>query len=137
MKKLIPVVFLLFSSLAFAQTNWQPMFITVSGHNVKDGVEGWFAQGECNGEAVVFVKFVNTNAAAVSLSWNDGIFTQALNWVNKTGMENTRNLRMEPSIEMAGHCGGQPLLVISIAEFDLTATDFMRYNAHGLTITFE
>jgi hypothetical protein len=137
MKKIVLFLFMFSFTVGYAQTTWQPMYLTVSGGHVVDGVEGWFASGECNGAPVVFLKFVNTNASPVQIKYFDGIFTQSLEWVKKTDIQDLRTMSLPAQTELAGQCGNATILIVLLADYNLTASDFKRYTSQEFIVTFQ
>jgi hypothetical protein len=137
MRKVILLFFLIPFTSVYSQSAWEPMFLTVSGNHIVDGVEGWFQPGECNGAPVVFIRFVNTNNSSVRVTWYDGIFTQALEWDKKMKPEDIKSLTVPGQSDQFGQCGTNPLLIITLADFNLGASDFKRYTAQEFNVTFE
>ena len=133
------VLMCLHSSIAFSQpgSNWQPIFLTVTGHNMIEGVEAFFQAGKCEkGESVVFIKFINHNAQSVQLEWYDGVFTQELNWINKEGDDNKKSLIISGNKEANGHCSSlEKDLVIKLSDFIKDPNNFKRYAASYLQVT--
>lgn len=86
MKKNILIGLFLITTYTFSQNNlnWQGVFLTVSGHHEKDGVEAYFALSQCDGEDVIILKLVNKNNVDVTVSWQPAIFTQSKQWINTT-----------------------------------------------------
>ena len=137
MKKFIWMILFIPFTCAYGQSVWEPMFLTVSGNNVVDGVEGWFQAGECQGADVVLLRFVNTNPTPVMISWNDGVFTQTLQWEKKSGTEYMKSIEIPGQTEQAGTCGELAELIFPLADFKLVAADFKRYTAQDLTVTIK
>lgn len=136
MKKIIFILLMFVSIGLSAQTSWQPMFLTVSGNHVSQGVEGWFATGECNGSPVVFLRFVNTNSSQVSLNWYDGVFTQTRQWIYHSRPEDVKSLNIPANSEINGSCSGELLLIINPEDFGINGSDFFRYNAMELNVIY-
>jgi hypothetical protein len=143
MKKTL-LFFLLFfgllsiTTLIQAQNNikWQPMFLTVSGSNIIDGVEGYFAQDICNSEPVILVKFINKNAYNVNISWFDGFFTADTKWINKNEAKDLKKITLSAQNEIEGDCFVQnPFLIIKIKDVLPSVADFKRYNASSIVIS--
>ena len=122
-----------------AQSNnitWQPMYLTVSGGNQIDGVEGFFAQDMCNSEPVILVKFINHNTYNVNISWSDGIFTSDAKWINKSEIKDIKKITLSAQNEIAGDCSGlSSYLVIKIRDILPEVAKFKRYNASSLVIS--
>lgn len=137
---LLTIIFVVFcfSIKSKAQINvaWQPMYLTVSGSNLVDGVEGFFAQSSCNSEPVILIKFVNHNTYDVKISWYDGVFLTDNKWLNKSDIKDLKKLQLNAEKELAGDCSGtNPLLMIKIMNELGVATKFKRYNANSLVIS--
>jgi len=121
-----------------AQNNikWQPMYLTVSGGNQIDGVEGFFAQDMCNSEPVILVRFINHNSYDVNISWLDGIFTSDAKWINKSEAKDLKRITLSAQKEIAGDCLGiNPKLIIKIKDVLPEMAKFKRYNASSLVIS--
>src|ERR1017187_2517319 len=67
--------------------SWIPVSITKedvkteSWQKIQDGVEIFFKLSTCNGEDVILLKFINHNASAVSIEWNEAVFTNSSKWI--------------------------------------------------------
>jgi len=138
MKKLLllflTVTTLLYSPESKAQsTDWTPIFLTVSGNHIVKGLEGYFQKGTCNGEDVVFVKFVNTNTYPIALTWYNGIFTHEIKWY--CDANDTQLMTVPAATTTEGTCGGEALLVIKLTDFITDPNQFKRYCSVELTIT--
>lgn len=114
---------------------WEPMYLTVSGSNLIDGVEGFFTQSTCNSEPVIFVKFVNHNTYDVKISWFDGFFTSDSKWTIKSNPQDLKNITLNAQKEISGNCSSDPNLVIKIKDALPNASSFKRYNASSLIIS--
>lgn len=138
--KLLIISFcLLFSSqllIANNEQNWQTIYLTPGGGNQMDGVEAYFKTATCNGEAVVYVKFINHNDYSVQLEWFDAVFTQELKWINKDEERSKKILLISPKAEVEGGCvtGAKVELVISLKDFVADKSDFKRYSAFQLNV---
>lgn len=129
------LVFLLFYVFNVnSQEVWQPMYLTTTGHNVIDGVEGWFMQGTCNDEVVVYIRFVNTTNYQAEISWYDGIFTTSKEWVFD---RNTKTFLLPAGLDKKGTCGAEEKFVINLGNLNLTQADFMRYTAMELIVVLK
>lgn len=120
-----------------AQTNdWQPIYLLVTGANTMDGVEASFQLNTCNGEDVVFVKFINHNEYAVKVEWFDGVFTQELKWVNKEQAGDKKSITLAAKAESKGTClnNSYPELIIKVKDFVAGKKDFKRYSSSQLMI---
>jgi hypothetical protein len=137
MKKTFFILFVFLSTTLFGQTQWQPMYLTVSGNHVVNGVEGWFGTVNCNGTDQVVIKFVNTNSSAAVLHWYDGVFTQSKEWIYHSDPAAQKTLRLEGKSSQEGSCSGVAVLVIEPADFGILIKDFFRYNAMELNVTIE
>lgn len=114
-------------------TDWTPIFLTVSGNHIVKGLEGYFQKGVCNGEDVVFVKFVNTNPYPVALTWYNGIFTHEIKWYYDAN--DTQSLTVPAATTSEGTCGGEALLVIKLTDYITDPSQFKRYCSVELTIS--
>lgn len=137
MRKLALFLLLFTAMTVNAQTNWQPVYLTVSGSHELEGIEAWFAPGTCNGVSVVFIKFVNTNNQAVTLQWYPSVFTQDRTWITHSGDGDLQSLTLDASSELSGSCGGVPTLIVDLNDYGLTGSQFLRFNAYDLKIEFE
>ena len=116
--------------------DWQTIYLTPGGGNLMDGVEAYFQLATCNGEQVVYVKFINHNEYSVRLEWFDAIFTQELKWINKDAEENKKSLLIAPKVEAAGKCSGtgSAELIIDLKDFNTDKKEFKRYSAFQLNV---
>lgn len=137
MKKILFLTFMMIALAGSAQVNWQPMYLTTSGHHVIDGVEGWFGTGDCNGSTRIFIRFVNTNSTGVDLQWYDGVFTQSRTWIYHADPADHKTLHLGPATDLAGQCSGEAVLIIEPAAFGIDAAAFFRYNAMDLSVSFK
>lgn len=101
-----------------------------------DGVEAYFQLATCNGEQVVYVKFINHNEYSVRLEWFDAVFTQELKWINKDEERNKKSLLIAPKVEAAGKCSGtgNAELIINLKDFIADKKEFKRYSAFQLNV---
>lgn len=128
---ILPLFLFMFQS--HAQTDWTPIFLTASGHHIVNGVEAYFAKEECEGEAVVFIKFVNTNGYPVNLTWYNAVFTTNLTWVHHSN--DTQTLTVPASTTIEGVCqGGEAVLKVNLNDFITDASTFKRLTTVHLTI---
>lgn len=137
---LIVFVYSFFSSQTiYANTNdpnWQTIFLTPGGANTIDGVEAYFQLGECNGEDVVYVKFINRNDYYVKVEWFDGVFTQELKWINKSDEKDKRTVLIQPKKEAIGSCEStnSPNLMIKLNDFGINKNHFKRFSANYINV---
>jgi hypothetical protein len=131
-------MFFLTSCPLFAQTKeeWQPIFLQLTGANTMNGVEASFLVTMCNGEDVVFVKFVNDNTYPVKLEWFDAVFTQELKWINKDGVSDKKSITLAANAEVKGTCSssGNADLVVKMKNFITDKKDLKRYSTSKLLV---
>lgn len=125
---------------ANAQTDtssaWQPMHLNVSGSNIVNGVEASFQLNKCNGEDVVFVKFINRNTHAVEIEWYDAVFTQEKKWIKKENAADKKSLSIPANSEVVGDCAGKnELMVVKMKSFDISPTMLQFYSASQFSIS--
>lgn len=138
MRKLLLAAFVLSMAstsnlLAQSQNDgWEHIFLLVSGHNEIDGVKAWFKKEDCNGEAVVVLKFTNTNSNAVTVSWYNAVFSQDLKWTFNE--EITHNTTIEAGETVIGSCSISNELNIPLSNFYDDASQFKRFSTNGLTV---
>lgn len=122
-----------------SQTNagWQPIYLLISGSNIMDGIEADFQINTCNGEDIVYVKFINHSAYPVKLEWFDAVFSQELKWINKDKAEDKKSLILPASSEAKGDCLNNkfPELIVKIKDFVADKKDFKRYSSLHLSVT--
>lgn len=118
------------------QNSWEPLYLLVTGHNIKDGVEGSFQVSKCAGEDVVFIKFNNRNEYPVKLEWFDAVFTQELKWIHKTGENNKKTVLLSAKTEIAGKCGSEneAILVVKMKDFIPDSNNFKRFQTSQLSV---
>lgn len=141
-KKIINLILLLVLIISSnvrvsAQTNdWQPIYLLVSGANTMEGVEASFQLNTCNGEDVIYVKFINHNEYAVKLEWFDGVFSQELKWVNKEQAGDKKTITVPAKAEAKGTClnNSNLELVIKVKDFVANKKDVKRYSTSQLMI---
>lgn len=118
-------------------SDWQPIYLMVTGANVMDGVEASFKLGSCNNQDVVFVKFVNRNEYPVKLEWSDAIFNTELKWVYRTDINARKSFSLKAKEQAEGECinNKQADLIISVKDFVSSKENVKRYSASKLLIT--
>lgn len=122
---------------AHAQTNdWQPIYLLVSGANTMEGVEASFQLNTCNGEDVIYVKFINHNEYAVKLEWFDGVFSQELKWVNKEQAGDKKTITIPANAQAKGAClnNTHQELIIKVKDFVANKKEVKRYSTSQLMI---
>ncbi len=133
------IVFAFISSKIICQTNqeWQPIFLLITGDNKMDGIEASFQVNSCNGEDVVYVKFINHNPYTVKLEWFDAIFTQGLKWINKEQEKEKKSLVIAANAEVKGECSDNKYkeLVVNLKNFGTDKKDVKRYSSSQLMVT--
>lgn len=145
MKKKLPLLILLFvlifcsSSRMNAQSDadWQPIYLQVTGHNMMDGVEASFQVRTCNGEDLIYIKYINHNDYAVKLEWFDAVFTQALKWINKEQAADKKTIQLAAKEEAMGKCSNNLYaeLIVKVKDFTADKKDFKRYSASRLLVS--
>ena len=139
--QILLVLLCLNSNNVFSQSPsvWEPIYLTASGHNRVQGIEGLFRAEICsNGERVVFIKFINHNSQDIKLEWYHGVFTQELKWVNKEGESDKKTVMINGNKEAQGACSSTaPFqeLIIKLSDFIDDPNNFKRYSAINLEIT--
>ena len=143
-KKVLLLVFSLlsFHLKSFSQTNpasggagWNPIGLTVSGHNTINGVDASYQLNTCNGEDVVFVKLVNHNTYAVTVEWYPAVFTQDQQWIKKENLTDKISVALAPNIELAGDCSGTKSgMLIRLSDFSVQPLNFFRYGATNFSV---
>lgn len=143
MKKIITTIILLLVLIISptirmnAQTNdWQPIYLLVTGANMMEGVEASFQLNTCNGEDIIYVKFINHNEYVVKLEWFDAVFTQELKWVNKEEAGDRKSITLAAKAEAKGTClnNVNPELIIKVKDFVASKKDVKRYCSSQLMI---
>jgi hypothetical protein len=133
--------FLLFSiSSVFAQSNsnWNPIGLTLDGRNTQNGVEAFYQLSKCNNEDVVFIKFINNNAKAVVVEWNDAIINKELKWVSNQKGNNKKTLTIGANKVIFGDCSSknQPELIVKVHDFINNVADFKLFKTTSFQVTF-
>lgn len=133
-------VFLLFSvSSLFAQSNseWNPIGLAVNGKNMQNGVEAFYKLNKCNNEDVIFIKFINYNSSAVTVEWNDAIFTNELQWTSSIKGNNKKSLIIGSNEAILGDCTEtcKPELVIKAHDFIKSMDEFKLFRALSFHVT--
>jgi hypothetical protein len=126
-------IFLTMPDRANAQNNseWQPIYLLVTGGNTMDGVEASFQVNTCNGVDVIYIKFINHNANSVKIEWFDAVFSQELKWNNKEQPGDKKSLVLSANAEVKGECSKNlyPELFVKVKDFVVDKKDFKRYAA--------
>ena len=120
-----------------AQTiDWQPIFLQVTGVNTMDGVEASFQINTCNGEDVIYIKFINHNKYNVKLEWFDAVFSQELKWINKDQASDKKSLVLPAYKEAKGECSSKlyPELIVKSKDFVADKKDIKRYSTSQLKV---
>ena len=144
MKKKLQILFFFISFLFSSQTIysntndpvWQTIFLTPGGGNLMDGVEAYFQLSNCNGEDVVYLKFINHNDYSVKLEWFDAACTQQWEWMYKDGEGEKKSFFIPAKTEIKGECIStvSTELVVPVKKFVADKKDFMRYSAFQLYV---
>lgn len=136
---LVLVCFSVFLQKAFAQkkSEWEPIYLLVTGHNVMDGVEASFKLGACNGEDVVLIKFKNQNDYPVKLEWADAIFSYELKWIYRKEINAKKSISIKAKESVEGDCTihQQPDLVVKVKDFVSNKENVKRYLTSQLIVT--
>lgn len=126
-------IFLTVPHKTTAQNNsdWQPIYLQVTGVNTMDGVEASFQINTCNGADVIYIKFINHNAKPVKIEWFDAVFSQELKWHNKDQAADKKSLILSANAEVKGACSSNlyPALFVKVKDFVADKKDFKRYSA--------
>ena len=121
-----------------AQNNsdWQPIYLLVTGGNTMDGVEASFQINTCDGIDIVCIKFINHNANSVKIEWFDAVFSQELKWYNKDLASDKKSLVLPANAEVKGECSNNlyPALFVKVKDFVTDKKDFKRYSASQLKV---
>ncbi len=123
------------TSELFAQSQndgWEHVFLLVSGHNELDGVKAWFKKENCDGEAVILLKFTNTNANAVTVSWYNAAFSQDLKWTMHE--EVTHSTVVGAGETVTGSCITSDELFVPISNFYDDPSQFKRFSTNNLIV---
>ncbi|MEQ1733006.1 MAG: hypothetical protein ABL940_05000, partial [Bacteroidia bacterium] len=110
MKTHIHLFSILFTLLFYFNTQaqtvpmWEPIGLTVTGNNQIEGIEAWYSLSKCKGQAMVYLKFVNTTNSSATIEWFDGIFTTELKWVKKEKAEDKKTLIIPANSEVKADC---------------------------------
>ena len=117
-------------------SEWQPIFLLVTGGNTVDGVEASFQLNKCGGTDVIYVRFTNHNSYPVKIEWYDAVFTQSLKWVNEERIAERRSLTLPANTDAKGECSKNtyPNLIVNVKNFIADKKDFKRYSASQLTV---
>lgn len=138
MRKLLLVAIVLSlapASNLFAQDQndgWEHIFLLVSGHNELDGVKAWFKKENCDGEAVILLKFTNTNANPVTVSWYNAAFSQRLKWTMHEDVTYTTEVGAGETV--TGSCIASNELFIPVSDFFEDPLQFKRFSTNNFTV---
>jgi hypothetical protein len=131
------ILFYVTSVFAQSNSNWSPIGLSVSGKNMQNGVEAFYQLSKCNNEDVVFIKFINNNANAVVVEWNDAIFTKALQLQNNQKGNNKKTLTIGANKVIFGDCSSksQPELTVKVHDFINNIADFKLFKVTSFQVT--
>jgi len=116
-------ILLVFSSQfckAQSNANWQPLAF-VSGTSTYKGIQAYCMTTTCNGNPVVFIKFVNTNDFSVKAGWKDMIVTKENEQLNGTNLQDS--VTIAANSQVAGACSNSTL-ALKLSDFGTTTADF-------------
>lgn len=142
MKKLALVLSLLvFSLYAKAQDKkthtdpsgkvWQNAVLRADGVTELDGVEAFCDKTTCNGEDVVFIKFINNNDYKVRIEWQDAIRVNGVWYYSKT---TSKIFYLDAKSTTTGQCDGEPKLKVNVASIIDNPKKFQYFTLSGLAI---
>lgn len=131
------IFFLSHQANAQSKQEWQPIYLNIVGDNKMNGVEASFQVNTCNGEDMIYIKFVNQNGYPVKVEWFDAVFTQASTWINKEKDSDKKSLILAAKAEAKGECSKKlyPELCVEEKLFIADKKDFKRYMANQLMVT--
>lgn len=96
-----------------AQDNW-------SHDQTADGIDFYHQIAQCNGDSVVFLKFVNSNSHNVSITWTEVFDTQTETGV--LGFRGTRQIILTPGTTLQVDCADTNHSECLIVPLDVTPT---------------
>ena len=119
------------------QAGWNPIGFNVSGtNNTVNGVTVYYQLSTCNGEDVVFVKFVNNNNYSVNVEWYPAVFTQEHKWIKKETLQDKKSVTLNQTSALEGDCSGtKPETVIRLSDFSIKKSDFFRYSTSNIAVS--
>jgi hypothetical protein len=103
-----------------------------------NGVEFYHSIEECNGKKVVFLKFNNTNAYSVKVTWKEVFTTQAE--VGAEGFSGKKELVVTPGITMPASCTDIINKKNIIVSSDISPTyiaEIQKFNYKDINVTKE
>lgn len=128
-------------SQAQTDSGWQLIGLTLGGNNIKDGVEAFFQSNTCNGNDVIYVKFINRNDYPVKVAWVDAVFTEEQKWIYKDAAVDKKSVFIPANSEVKGECNYSSTeniknsgnihaeLLVEMKYFVLDKKDLKRYSA--------
>ena len=137
---LISLVFAIFflphQANAQSKQEWQPIYLNIVGDNKMNGVEASYQVSTCNGEEMIYIKFVNSNNYPVKIEWFDAVFTQASTWINKEKDSDKKSLTLAAKAEAKGECSKKLYLELCVQQknFIVDKKDFKRYMTDQLMV---
>ena len=131
------IYFLPHQASAQSKQEWLQIYLNIVGDNKMNGVEASFQVNTCNGEDMIYIKFVNQNDYPVKIEWFDAVFTQASTWINKEKNSDKKSLILAAKAEAKGECFKKlyPELCVEEKVFVADKKDFKRYMANQLMVT--
>ncbi|HOY32135.1 MAG TPA: hypothetical protein PKW80_09675 [Bacteroidales bacterium] len=136
---ILSFLFFLPVSLLLAQSDseWSPVGLTSNGRNEAFGVEVWYQLNKCNGEDVVFIKFINHNNNKVTVEWSDAVFTKDLTWISNKKDNAVKTIVLKGNTTLAGACEDADMqtLVVKIHDFIVNSADFNRFKVASFKVS--
>lgn len=132
----VPVLFLTNISIAQTAADWQLLKLDIAGHTKIKGVEAYSHSGKCNGEDVVYVKFVNQNEYSVTIKWFDAIQTNEHKWLRKESPSDKKSLTLAASQDVKGDCSAETLTecIINLKDYIDNSNNFNEYAVYHLEV---
>jgi hypothetical protein len=111
---------------------WFPVLISVHGTVAHYGVKANAMITKCNGQDVMLLELVNTNAYPVKCEWLHAP-------IDKQGKQHYKDelqtLNLKASETSTGKCDGPKQLIIKLSDYNVTVEDLADYYGATFTVT--
>jgi len=116
----------------YDQGDWQHDYVDPTGRNEMSGVKVWFKLETCNQQGVVLLKFENSNAYQVELSWENAVFKKNLKWSAYKPERSQFTVAANQTVE--GDCNSDNALAVPLSDFSVKPEEFERLTTQELIV---
>lgn len=136
-KTLFLAVIFIFCSTGFnaqilEREKWFPVMISIHGTVDHEGVEAKAMITKCNGEDVMLLELINTNAYSVKCQWLHAP-------IDKNGKQHYKDdlqtLLLNAKETKKGKCGEAKQLIIKLSDYAVKVEDLQDYYGSNFNVT--